>query len=239
MDQTPHGWTVLDRELGVLSYTYSFAPGSTANAFAARMKDGRMLVVSVPSRVEPGVFDDLLTFGEVGAVAVNNGFHHLGLPEWHLRFPDARFFADPLAAKRIAKKNECAPDLEPIDALQDLLGDDVHFTRVPNTKMGESWACARTSNGHAWYTSDVLSNLRALPSKFFIRMFFKMTGTRAGFGVFHTGLKFIVNDKKATLLQLSNEMNARSPTIIVPGHGDLLDDDGLPERTRAVIAAAL
>ena len=100
---TEHGWTVIDADAGVLSYTYRF-PGGTANAFAARMADGRMFVLSPPSEANDADFDKIQEFGEFGAVAVNNGFHHLGQPAWKKRFPDARFFAAPEVAARIVKR---------------------------------------------------------------------------------------------------------------------------------------
>ena len=239
MAKTKHGWTILDEERGVLTYEYSFAPGATANAFAARMKDGTMLVVSPPSRVDAGVFDDVAAYGEVSAIASNNGFHHLGLADWKERFPSARLFADELAAKRIVAKNKKAPDLEAAAGLQELLGDDVGVTHLPNTKCGESWAWARAGEGFVWYTSDVLSNMPKLPDNFFVRTMFKLTGTKPGFGVFHTALKFIVKDKQAVLQQLAAEMAERPPTCIVPGHGPMIEEAGLAQRAQGVIAEAL
>ncbi len=239
METTPNGWTVLDRDAGILSYEYSFAPNATANAFTARLRDGSLLVVSPPSRVDEAVFEDLRAFGEVGAVMANNGFHHLGLPEWRARFPEARFFADPQAKKRIDKKNAKAPELEPLSGLTPLLGDAVGVTVVPDTKCGESWVWARGEGGHYWFTSDVLSNFPQLPANFLVRTFFKMTGTRAGFGVFHTAMKFTVKDKKTTLRRLQDEMRAHAPLVIVPGHGSFVDEGDVAQRAQNVIAKAL
>ena len=239
MQTTPHGWKVLDRDAGILSYEYPFAPDATANAFTARLHDGSLLVISPPSRVSESTFADLEAFGGVGAVLANNGFHHLGLPEWKDRFPEARFFADPLARKRIEKKNAKAPPLEPVEALMPLLADGVEVTAVPQTRCGESWAWARGEGGHYWFTSDVLSNLPSLPANFFLRTMFQLTGTRAGFGVFHTAMKFIVKDKKATLRRLQAELQQHAPVMIVPGHGTILGEEDLAERAQAVIATAL
>jgi hypothetical protein len=49
MARTPDGWKVFDEKTPVLTYLYSFGPG-TANALAVGGADG-LLVVSPPSRV--------------------------------------------------------------------------------------------------------------------------------------------------------------------------------------------
>ena len=147
MEKTQHGWRILDRDAGVLAYEYEFAPKAKANAFAARTRDGHMMVISPPCKASDGVFEDLARFGEVGALVPNNGFHHLGLAEWKRRFPNAKCFADEKAAKRIHKKNPDAPTPRPISELHGLLGDGVWVSVVPDSKCGELWAVAKTSEG--------------------------------------------------------------------------------------------
>ena len=70
-------------------------------------------------------------------------------------------------------------------------------------------------------------------------MFFKLTGTKAGFGVFHAAMKLTVKDKKGTLRALQRDMAKRQPTTVVPAHGPILSEPGLAQRTDDVIAAAL
>ena len=241
MEKTKNGWTVLDRDAGVLSLEYTFIKGATANTFAVRTGDGGMLVVSPSVRMPEAVFDDLLEFGEVSAVVASNGFHHLGLREWRTRFPQARFFADPLASKRIAKKNPDAPSLEPIAGVAELLGDDssVGLTAAPATRCGETWAWAKTEGGTIWFTSDILANLAKLPSSLIPRLLFKVTGTKTGFGVFHAAMKVMVKDRKRVLRQLAGEMKTNPPSMIVPGHGLPLDGADIADRAQAIIAKAL
>ena len=58
MEQTPHGWSILDRDAGVLAYTYKFGSGS-ANAFVARYDGDKLLVLSPPYRLSEGDFAPL------------------------------------------------------------------------------------------------------------------------------------------------------------------------------------
>lgn len=238
MERTPNGWTIIDNEAGVLAYEYSFAPGAKANGFAARTQDGKMVVVSPPTRLSDGAYDEIAEFGDVVALAAPNGFHHLGLAAWKTRFPEARVFADPLATKRIQKKNRDAPDMEPIEGLAALLSDNIIYTAAPATKCGESWVAAKTKNGWAWYASDILSNFESMPKNFAVRMLFKLTGSKPGYNVFHTAMKFIVADRKRVLRQMIEEATERAPSVMVPGHGPILDAPDLADQTRTLLAEA-
>lgn len=232
-------WQVIDEDPGVWVCEYEFAPGAKTNAFATRIANGKIMVASPPTGAADSVYDELASFGEVAAIVTNNGFHHLGLADWKTRFPDARVFADPLAAKRIAKKNRNAPTLEPIANLQPLLGDDVVLTAAPATKCGEGWVSVKSGRGHVWYASDVLSNFQSLPPNFFVRTLFKLTGSKTGYGVFHTAMKFIVADRKRVLRQMLDEVNDRMPAVMVPAHGPILDSPDLADRTRAILNEAI
>lgn len=239
METTAAGWTVLDREAGVLALTYTFTKSGTATAFVARMADGTLLVVSPPTRFTDAAAAELAEFGDVGAIVANNGFHHLGQAEWRARYPKARCFAPELAAKRIAKKNPANLPFEPMSALAPLLGDGLGFRDVPNSKCGETWFWARTGDGYAWFLSDVLINMPELPDAFFPRMLFKLSGSAPGYRVFNLAMKFICGDKKGTLRLLLDDVAAYPPTVIVPSHGDLLTQGDIAAETRRVIEAAL
>ncbi|MCA9583412.1 MAG: hypothetical protein KC416_16545 [Myxococcales bacterium] len=236
METTEHGWRIIDGDAGILSYEYHFDKEGTANTFAARMADGRMLVISPASRMPAGAFGDLERFGEVGAVLASNGWHYLGIKEWKDRYPKARFFADPLAQARIAKKSPDSLPLENPDDLATMTGPNIKVTNAPATKCGETWAWAKGTRGYVWFTGDILANFPSLPGNFFVRSFFRLTGTKEGYGIFHTAMKFIVDDKDRVLRELRQDMKEHPPSVVVPGHGPLLDDADLPARSDALFA---
>ncbi|MFT7583499.1 MAG: hypothetical protein ACI9MR_005186 [Myxococcota bacterium] len=236
---SPASWTVIDKDAGVLALSYTFTKGSTSNSFAARMPDGKMLVVSPAVRLTDALAAELTTYGDVGYIVANNGFHHLGQAEWRARFPEARCFAPADAMARIKKKNPGAGAFEPLSALVPLTGDDVGVREVPNSKCGESWVWARVAGGHAWYLSDVLANMPELPKALPLRLLFKWTKSAPGFRVFGLALKFVVKDKKATLRLLLNDMSKAPPTVIVPAHGGILQEEGLAKRAADLVGTAL
>lgn len=238
MTETDQGWTILDRSAGVLSHEYAFAPNASANSFTGRLADGRLFVVSPPSKMSDAGHATLTELGGVGAVVANNGFHHLGLRAWRDRYPGARFFAPEAAIPRIRKRNLEAPELTPLRELLPLLGPDVGVHEVADTKCGEMWCWSRISGGSAWYLSDILANMQGLPSNFLLKWLFKLSGSAPGYRVFNLALKFTVKDKRAVLRALAAAMKEVPPTIVVPAHGPVLRGDGLAGETQELLAAA-
>lgn len=239
METTASGWNVIDRAAGVLTRSYEFTRGATATTFVARLADGKLVVVSPGARLPDAALDELTTFGEVGALVANNGYHHLGQPAWRKRFPAARAFAPEQALARIGKKNREAGTLEPLSALAPLCGDGFGFREVPKTRAGESWYWTKLGDGHAWFASDMLANLPTLPPKFPVRQLFKWTGSAPGYRVFSLALRLLCKDKKGTLALLRDDIAAHPPTVMVPAHGDILARPSLPDDTRALLDAAL
>jgi hypothetical protein len=240
MNKTASGWTIIDKDAGVLTYEYAFNDGgSTANCFVARMGNGQLLVVSPAYRMSDAAWQELGELGEVGAVVANNGFHHLGLAEWRQRFPKARFFASAESVARIKKKNKDAPEMEALEGLQGLLGDDVSLTQAPATKCGESWVSAKIAGGTAWYVSDILVNLEKVNGPLPMRLMFKWTDSGPGFKVFNLTMKFTVKDKKQVLSRLSEELKQKPPTVMVPAHGAILQHAGLADDAQKLIASKL
>lgn len=248
MERTPHGWTVLDEAAGVLTYRYVFAPdGSTANAFTLRLADGQLALLSPPAAVnagpdapvDAGVCDDLERFGGVGALVANNGLHHLGQAAWKARCPAARAFAPAAAMSRIRKKNPEAGSFEPLEALQALIAEDVSIHEVVPSKCGELWAWAKTADGYLWFASDLLANFPELPDHPIMKHVFKWTRNAPGLRLFTLAMLLTVKKKQSLLRRLRDDLRAHPPQLIVPGHGDLLQGDDLPQRVEALLSAAI
>lgn len=238
-ETTSHGWTILDRARGVWIHEYAFTREGLANCVAVRMPEGKVLVLSPACGLPEGAFQDLDELGPVGAIVATNGFHHLGLPPWRKRFPDARCFAPTNAAARIAKKNPDAGPLESFDALASLLGDDVVVRDAPNSKCGEMWAMVKGSEGYLWFVSDILANLPALPSGLVPRLLFKWTKSAPGYRVFNLALQFMVKDKRAVLRALLDDLAKYPPHVVIPAHGAPLTGPETATQTRTVLQAAL
>lgn len=239
METTAGGWTIIDREAGVLTREYNFTKDGTATTFVARMREGGLLVVSPSTDLSDEAAAELEEFGPVRAIVANNGFHHLGQGPWAERYPESRRFASPESAARIAKKSKIDLTYEPLSELTPMLSDDVQVREVPNTKLGETWVWAKVGDGYAWYVSDILANMQSLPPKLFPRLLFKFTDSAPGLKVFNLAMRFMVRDRKGTLRLMLQDMEGEEPTVIVPGHGAILSSETVAADARRVIEAAL
>lgn len=238
MQTTQHNWTIIDGDAGVLSYTYKFGREGEANCFTARLRSGGLLVISPPRGISDAELADLAAFGEVEAIVANNGFHHLGIGHWREKFPRARCFAAPGAAKRIAKRSKHAGELEPLAELQPLLADGVAVVEAPASKAGETWAWAKIADGYAWYASDVLANMQ-LPSALIPRLLFKLSDNAPGYKVFSLALWIIIKDKKRALGAMLDDVRTHPPTVMVPAHGEILSHASLATETEQLLGDAI
>ena len=238
MQTTPQGWKIIDGDAGVLSFSYKFAAEGQANCFTARLAEGGLMVISPPRGIDEAAIADLASFGEVQAIVANNGYHDLVVGRWRELFPAARCFAAPGAATRIAKKSKDAGTLEPLAALQPLLGEDVGVIEAPASRCGETWAWAKIAGGYAWFASDVLANME-LPKSFVIGTLFKLSKSAPGYKVFNLATKFILANKKLALGTMLEDVRKHPPRVMVPAHGDLLDRATLAAETEQLLAAAI
>ena len=239
MQTTKLGWTIIDEQAGVLSYSYSFGGEGQANCFTARLRSGGLMVISPPRNISDAELGELAAFGPVEAIVANNGFHHLGIGLWREKFPRARCFAADGAAVRIAKKSKNAGTLEPLSALQPLLAEGVAVAEAPASKAGETWAYAKIASGYAWYASDVLANMNQLPSSFVARTLFKLSKSAPGYKVFSLALMILLKDKKRALGAMLEDVRKHPPTVMVPAHGDVLGHASLAAETEQLLKAAI
>ena len=238
METSAGGWTIIDDDAGVLSLTYSFS-GGTANCFTAKLADGRLMIVSPPIKISGAALDEIVARGGVGALVANNGFHYLGIETWRARFPKARCFAAEGAAKRIAKKAPDTGDFEPLHALQALLPEGVAVVEAPGSpKFGETWARAAIAGGHAYYGSDILANMK-MPKAFVPRLLFKLTKSAPGYKVFNLATKIIFKNRKAGLAAMLEDIRKHPPTVVVPGHGEIVSGPELAAETEKMLAASV
>ncbi len=238
MERTEGGWTVIDREAGVLFREYVFDKGEgRANCLAARLSNGQMLVVSPPTGLGEKEFAELLAFGEVGAIVAVNGFHHLGLEPWRERFPNARFFAPADAIARIRKKSSFRGKLEPLTAAAGLFDDVVKVVELPSTRMGETYAYARIAGGYAWYTSDLIINMERLPPNP-AGLLFRLTKSAPGLRLFNLAAKLMLKQPKRAYAEIAGAMRAHRPRVLVPGHGVPADRGELAPEVIALVEAA-
>jgi len=232
-------WRVLDADTGVMTNGYVFNDnGGQANSFCVRIAEGEYLVISAPT-VDEVAWTEFEEFGKPVGFVAPNGFHHLGLNSCRERWPEARFFAADETQARIAKKGDGVDvPWESMGALQEILPSHVGVREAPHTKAGETWGWCKTATGNVFYGSDVVCNWQEFPGNFLLSFFWKMSGSGPGFRPFHLAQMAIAKDKKKLFGAFLDDLEENPPNVILPGHGDVLQHDGLAGEARSIFAEA-
>ena len=234
MESTAHGWKIFDARTPILTHEYSFGPG-LANALAVGGQSG-LVVVSPPCRVAAGVFDDLARWGAVRALVASNAFHHLGIPEWKARFPDAAVFAPAQSIARVARRTSLT-GIRPISDASSITGPAVELIDMPHYKTGEVLVRITTDRGSVWYVTDVILNMSELPRNPIASLVFRLSGGAPGPKFNNVAPLFMVRDKTALRRWLGEEFRKAPPAWMIAAHGDIVDFRNNPEIGRALFGA--
>ena len=177
MEATANGWKVFDAQTPILTYFYSFGPG-TANALAVG-GEGGLIVVSPPCRITAGIFEHLSKYGSVRALVASNAFHYMGLPEWKSRFPDAAIYAPAQSIARVERQTKLH-GIRSLAEAKSITGSRVELVDMPHYKTGEVLVRIKTERGLVWYVTDVIMNLPELPTHPIVKLMFRLSGSAPG-----------------------------------------------------------
>jgi len=229
MRKTAHGWKVFDERAPVLIFAYSFGPGE-ANALAVKGTDG-MVVISPPCRCPEGVLDDVAEFAPVKALVASNAFHHLGLPRWKARFPDAEVFAPAQSIARVEKHTKI-DGIRPLVVAASITGPRVELVDMPFYKTGEVLVKVSMEDGSAWYVTDVIFNMRKLPPNPIAKIVFGLSRSGPGLRFNNISPLFMMADKSAHRRWITEEFRKDPPRWLIAAHGSTIDFREEPEAAR-------
>ena len=234
MQTTPHGWKIFDARTPILTYEYSFGPG-TANALAVGGKEG-LVVVSPPCRVAAGVLDDLAQFGAVRALVASNAFHYLGLPLWKARFADAAIFAPAQSIARVEKHSKLS-GIKPLADAASIAGPQLEFIDMPHYKTGEVLVRITIERGIVWYVTDVILNMPVLPKNPIVKLMFGLSRSGPGLKFNNVAPLFMVADKAALRRWLADEFRKAPPVFLIATHGDIVDFAATPDAKHSLFGS--
>jgi hypothetical protein len=225
MERTSRGWAVFDSDIPVLTYDYSFGP-ARVNALAVGC-DGGVIVVSPPYRARQEAFEDLERYGPVRGLAASNAFHHMGIPEWKRRFPGATVYAPAQSIARVARKTRLS-GIRPVSDANALTDGRVELTDMPYYRTGETLVRIKSSQGLAWYLTDIVVNVNDPPANPLFRLVFNVF---YGPGLHYNRIAplFMVRDKAALKRWLAEEYRKDDPRWLIVAHGDTVDLAARPE----------
>lgn len=225
------GWQTFDEQARLLSFEYAF--GSIRVRSIAIGVEGGYAVVSPPYKPAPQTLDDIERHGAVRALVASNGFHHMGLPAWHARFPNATLHAPAQSIARIQRQHRL-DGIEPLSQAPGSPGTGLQWIDLPYYRTGELLLRVDGASGTIWYVTDMMSNLAQLPAHPIFRTAYRLTRSAPGLRYNNLASLFMVRDKRALKRWLAEMVEADPPRWLIPAHGEILDlRDGV-EPLRAV-----
>ncbi|MBX3246319.1 MAG: hypothetical protein KF901_03975 [Myxococcales bacterium] len=202
--------------------------------YVARLASGGLLVHS-PTRLGTELLEQLAGLGDVEVLFAPNHFHHLGLPAYRERFPQAAVVASERASARLRKKGHVG--LAPIDAAAERLPPGARFLVPAGTKNGEAWLSLDVDGARTWIICDALFH-ETRPLKGARGVMLRWLSTAPGLCIGATFDWLGLEDRAAFRAWLERTLDEERPARILPSHGTPYDvGDG--EELRALIARRL
>ncbi len=223
----------IDEELGLWSIVRTKSNGWNLRTTVLRLADERLAVLS-PTR---GLEDEVAALGTPSYLVAPNHFHHLGIENYLTRWPSAKPLTSAGALPRLTKKYESLT-FESLDLLRERLPSGTQLLEPEGLKNGEILLRAQTSAGIAWAVSDAFFNMAEHPSGM-MGLVIRATGTSKGLRIGRTFTTLAIQSKPTYAAWLRAQLGADQPTILLPGHGEVIRDQSLPTRLDTLIRERL
>lgn len=231
-------WQTLDPgRAWMMSYAFD-KKGNQANSCAIKLREGELLVVCPPYKTSDADFAELERYGRPSVILAPNPFHHLGIPEWTKRYPEAKRFASGATAARIAKKYPGVPAFEPLSKLGQVCPTDVIVLEPPGMRVPDVMLRVATPSGWLWSFNDTVMNIPKLPGGFFGKLM-QWTNSGPGFKVARFFTMFGVKEKKRFKDWWLGELKQATPSKVVVGHGAPVLDASIAQQMPDMVSAAL
>jgi len=196
-----------------------------------RFPDGAALVYS-PTWLGDDTFARVERAGRPAVLVAPNHFHHLSLPRFRAKYPEALVVGGDTALSRLRARGH--HDVEPCSSAAARLPPGVTLFEPAGLKNGETWASVEGDGGPTWLVCDAFHNvvrpvtgLRG-PVLRWLRILPGLTTSRL-FGFVGIG------DRAAFRTWMLEALEKRPPRRMLFCHGATYDGADLAERLRALV----
>jgi hypothetical protein len=229
----PIDWQPVRPLDGVYEIRRSNGPVSL-RAVAVELGSGSVCVYSPVPHAGQSALQFLSSLGAPLLLAPN-AFHTLGLPEHAAAFADAKVVASDRASGRIRKKTGLP--VHDLNTLRARLPAHVALLELPPIRNGEVWLSVRSANTCAWIVCDGFVNLQRTPPGA-LGMLLKLFRLAPGLSISAT-FKWMLKDHAAYRNWLLAQIERDKPTVLIPSHGQIINDPNLPTRLADLVRARL
>ena len=204
-------------------------------AVAVALGDDRVCVYSPVPRAGEAAMNQLRAMGRPIFLAPN-AYHTLGLTKHVAAFDDAPVVASDRAYQRIKRKTKLS--VEDPRLLEAHLPSHVSLLQPPDLRNGEVWLSVRDTNRCAWIVCDGFLNLPHLPGNA-MGLALRLLRMGPGLSISATFKFLLMKDRRAYRDWLLAKIAADRPTLLIPSHGELIDDDQLPDQLERLVRQRL
>lgn len=229
-------WGAIDDAAGLWALESFNEQGFSLRTTALRLRDGGVLLASPTRGLGDAAHAELAALGKPSVLFAPNHFHRLGLAEHLERYPEARATASDAAAPRVQKQTGF--DVGSLAEVRERLPDGARIVEAAGSRSGEAWLFVSTARGTAWVVSDAFFNLPCVPGGAF-GVGLRLTGTGPGLRIGRTYTTLAIADKRAYREWLAEMLDRSPPSMLIPGHGDIVEGPDLADRLCALARARL
>jgi hypothetical protein len=158
-----------------------------------------------------------------------NHFHHLSIPRFAARYPEARIVAGQTAIPRLRKKT----GLSRIEA-----AEGASFLECRGTKTGETWLSLEAGGERTWVVCDAFFHVtREVTGAMGFAL--RATKTLPGLSIGNTFRWLALRDQAEYREWAQTALAGERPARLVVSHGEPVSGPGLNERLESLLRSRL
>jgi hypothetical protein len=165
-----------------------------------------------------------------------NHFHHLSLPRFRQRYPDAVVVAGERALPRLRRKGH--QGVAPLQDAASLLPPDVSLWACAGCKTGESWLCDERGGVSRWVVGDAFFNMPG-PLTGLMGWFMGVLQVGPGLSLGRTFRWLGLDDEAGFRSWLSERLASAPPSWLGFSHGAPIEGDDVGARLTALVRERL
>ncbi len=220
-------------DVAVLEKTDSSGWG--LNMLVVPLPNGGTLVHS-PTWLGDETFAKVEAFGEPKILFAPNHFHHMSLPRFRERWPNAAAVASDVATPRLRAKGH--DGLASLGSVASQLPSGAKWLPCEGAKAGEAFLSLPGERGPTWLVSDAFFNVER-PVTGVLGIALRALKTTPGLAIGQTFLWMALGDRAVYRKWILDLLARERPARMLFSHGVAIEGDALHERLAALVTARL